>query len=158
MKTFGNTGRLLRVDLSSSKIFRETINPGLLSMYLGGKCLGSKILYEEVLPGTDPLDEKNKLIFVAGPLQGTSVPGSGRFAVVFKSPLTGGFGESHGGGTFGTAMKMAGYDAVVIQGKSATPVIVDISANQATIQDASGLWGQDVWQTQKAIKKKAGQA
>ena len=153
MKVFGNTGKLLRIDLSSSKIASEILDYELLSKYLGGKCLGSKILYDEVMPGTDALGGKNKLIFVSGPLQGTSVPGSGRFAVIFKSPLTDSYGESHGGGTFGPFMKMAGYDAIVVQGMATRPVFVDISRDGETINDAYHLWGKDVWQTEKTLRK-----
>jgi aldehyde:ferredoxin oxidoreductase len=153
MTVYGNTGKLLRINLSSSRTSVEELDSKTLSTYLGGKCLGSRILYDEVPPKTNPLGEENRLIFVTGPLQGTTVPGSGRFAVVFKSPLTGGFGEAQGGGTFGPFMKMAGYDAIVVQGASANPVFVDVSNGVAAIEDASRLWGRDVWETEKALKR-----
>jgi len=153
MRVYGNTGKLLRINLSSSKTSVEDLDSKTLSMYLGGKCLGSKLLFDEVPPEADPLGEENRLIFTAGPLQGTTVPGSGRFAVLFKSPLTDGYGEAQGGGTFGPIMKMSGYDAIIVQGVSASPVFLDISRGVATIEDASGLWGKDVWQTEKVLKK-----
>lgn len=153
MEVFGNTGKLLRIDLSSSKIVSEKLDYGLLSRCLGGKCLGSKILFDEVMPGADPLGAGNELIFVSGPLQGTSVPGSGRFAVVFKSPLTGGYGESHGGGTFGPFMKMGGYDAIVVQGIAESPVFVEVSHDGEAVRDASDLWGKDVWETERALRR-----
>jgi len=153
MAIYGNTGKLLRINLSSSKTSVEALDSKTLSMYLGGKCLGSKILFNEVPPRADPLGEENRLIFVTGPLQGTTVPGSGRFAVVFKSPMTDGFGEAHGGGTFGSVMKMAGYDVIVVEGIASGPVYVDVSGGVATIEDAFRLWGKDVWETEKVLKE-----
>ena len=153
MAIYGNTGKILRIDLSTSNISSENLDQEFLSKYLGGKCLGSKILYDEVMPSTNPLGQENKLVVVSGALQGTPIPGSGRFAIVFKSPLTGGYGESHGGGTFGPAMKMAGYDAVILQGAATDPVFVDISRDGAFVKDAGNLWGKDVWQTERTLRE-----
>ncbi|MFQ6074675.1 MAG: aldehyde ferredoxin oxidoreductase family protein, partial [Candidatus Bathyarchaeia archaeon] len=150
---FGYTGKILRVDLSSERVSTEPLGEETAERYLGGKCLGAAILYRELRPGIDPLGPDNRLILLAGPLQGTTVPGSGRFAVVSKSPETHGYGESHAGGTFGPLMKMAGYDAIIVEGRSEGPVYLDVVDDGVEIRGAGRLWGKDVYETEKGIRE-----
>ncbi len=153
VKRFGYAGKILRVNLSSKQMTTEPLKSEAAEKYLGGKCLGAEILYRELRPGIDPLGLENKLIILTGPLQGTPIPGSGRFAVVCKSPETGGYSEFHAGGTFGPVLKFAGYDAIIVEGQSEGPVCLEVVDDEVDILDASGLWGRDVYETEKAIRK-----
>jgi aldehyde:ferredoxin oxidoreductase len=128
----------------------------VLRTYLGGKCLGAKILYEELEPGIDPLGPKNKLIFAAGPLTGAPFAGHSRYAVMGKSPLTGGWGESHAAGFFGPELKYAGYDVIVVEGRAETPVYLWIREGAAELRDATGLWGLVTGDVQAAIRRAVG--
>lgn len=93
--------RLLRVDLSAGTVKQEPLNPDWVRQFIGGRGYGTKLLYEELKPGTDPLSEGNKLIFANGPLTGSNVPTGGRYMVVTKSPLTGFIASSNSGGYWG---------------------------------------------------------
>ena len=152
----GTTGKLLRVDLTSGKISQENISEETLKKYLGGKCLGAKILFEELEPGIDPLGPKNKLIFATGPLTGAPFPGNSRYTVLTKSPLTGGWGESHSAGYFGPEMKYAGFDAIIIEGKAEKPLYLWIHNGEAELRDAENLWGKTTGETQNEIRKELG--
>ena len=151
--TFGYVGRLLRVDLRSQKTEDEKLADEVSRKYIGGSGLASRIIYDEVKPETEPLDPDNRLVFMTGPLTGTIVPTSGRWCVCTRSPLTGIWAESHIGGFWGPELKYAGYDGVIIQGRSDEPVYVWIHDGHAEIRSAKGLWGLDTTATQQAIKK-----
>ncbi len=146
-------GKLLRINLTTNKISEEEIKPEILEMFVGGRGLGVKILSDEVDPTIDPLSEKNKLIFAVGPLTGTAAPTSGRYEVIFKSPLTGTICNSNSGGYFAPMIRKLGYLAIVIEGKSKDPVYVWASENGVEIRDASKLWGKDTEETTKALLK-----
>lgn len=147
----GTSNRLLEIDLSSREVKEFTITDKDRRMYLGGKGIGLKLLYERLRPGTDPLGKDNILIFMMGVLMGTGAPCSGRFAAVTKSPLTKGIVSSSCGGPFGMAYKTAGYDGLIITGKSDKPIYIVINSNEVTFEDASGLWGKDTHETQDAF-------
>ena len=149
---FGYTGRLLRVDLSSAKVSVEELDPGKARKYIGGRGLGARILFDEVPPGTDPMAPENRLIFVLGPLAGTFAPGSGRFAIVAKSPLTGVFGEAYTGGFFAHELKYAGYDAIIVQGKAPEKVYLHIRNDTVEIRPASRIWGLETLEMEGALK------
>ncbi len=152
----GTTGNLLRVNLSDGAVKRERLPESTLRTYLGGKCLGAKILFEELAPGIDPLGPANKLVFAAGPLTGAPFAGHSRYVVMGKSPLTGGWGESHAAGFFGPELKYAGYDVIVIEGQAATPVYLWVHDGAAELRDATGLWGQVTGDVQAAIRRAVG--
>ena len=128
------------------------------AIYLGGKGLGLKLFNERVAAGIDPLGPDNLIVFMMGVMLGTGAPCSGRFAAVTKSPLTGIMLASSCGGPFGMALKTAGYDGLIIGGKSETPVYLKIDAEGLSFEDASSLWGLDTQETQirLAADKKAG--
>ena len=122
MKLKGYMGKILKVNLSNRKIQIEPLNEEWAEKFIGGSGLGAKYLFEMTDEGTDPLGPENPLIFMNGPFTGTSVPLSGRHGVVSRSPLTGIFGESDVGGTWGANLKRAGLDGILITGKSEKPV------------------------------------
>ena len=124
--------------------------------FLGGKCLGARILYEELEPGIDPLGPENKLILATGPLTGAPFPGNARHVVMAKSPITGGWGESHAGGFFGAELKFAGYDAVIVEGRAEAPTYLWIREGEAELRDARGLWGKVTGDVQKELRKEVG--
>src|SRR4030043_1009091 len=94
--------------------------------FLGGRGFAAKILWDKLKPGIDPLSPENKLVFVAGPLTGFGLPNSGKFVVAAKSPLTGGYGDGNIGTLAAVQMRKAGYDAIVIEDKAKTPVILHV--------------------------------
>lgn len=144
---YGWTGKLVRVNLSDKEVTIEKLNMKDAKLYLGGRGLGSKILYDEIDPEIDPLGPDNKLIFMTGPMTGTFAASAGRFNVVAKAPLTGTIGASNSGGHFGPELKFAGYDGIIFEGKSDTPVYLHIYDDFIEIKDAQHLWGKDVYET-----------
>ncbi|MCS7120042.1 MAG: aldehyde ferredoxin oxidoreductase family protein [Nitrososphaerota archaeon] len=150
---FGYNGKILRVDLSCGRIRVEEPDDIFYRRYVGGEGLVAYYLLKELEPGVDPLSPKNKLIFAAGPITGVPVPGSGRNSVGGKSPLTGGFGESEVGGMWSAELKHAGFDAVIIDGKSKDPVYLWVHDEEAEIMDARHIWGKETGDTESLIRK-----
>ncbi len=152
----GYCNKILRVDLSNKKSKIEVLNENLQKEYIGGKGFGAKILYDELEGHIDPFSAENKLIIATGPLTGTIVPTANRYGIYFKSPLTGIFGESYSGGFFAPEIKRAGYDILIIEGKSDTPAYIKIQDESTEFADAKHLWGMDSYETQEALKKDFG--
>lgn len=153
---FGYNGKLLSVNLSKDQVFRvEDLDKTVARMYLGGSSLGARVL-KEMDWMVDPFDPKSKLVFAVGPLNGTSAPSSSRYVVCAKSPLTGIWGEAHAAGYWGTELKLAGYDGIVIEGKAEKPVYLLIQHGKAEIKDAKHLWGKNTDETQGILKKEHG--
>lgn len=152
----GYTGKYAIIDLDTGST--EVITPGedFYRAYLGGYGLGAAVIMERQKPGIDPLSPDSWLGFCAGLLSGTPAFFSGRFMVVGKSPLTGGWGDANAGGYFSRALKRAGYDAVFFTGRASRPVWVNISGDGIEIRDASALWGQDLPETESLIKAALG--
>jgi aldehyde:ferredoxin oxidoreductase len=148
----GYMGCILRVDLTRRDIREEPIDEQLARAYIGGSGLGARFLYDETTANTDPLGPENLLMFLTGPLTGTKIPTSGRHAVVTKSPLTGIWGESDAGGSWGVAIKAAGYDGVIVTGKAAEPVYLWIHDQSVEIRDASPFWGQDTYDVDESLR------
>jgi aldehyde:ferredoxin oxidoreductase len=123
---------------------------------MGQRGLATKYLVEETDPTVDPFSPDNKMIFATGPLTGTIAPTSGRWSVVCKGPLTGAIACSNSGGFFGAELKNAGWDMVIFEGKSASPVYLDMTNDQAELKDASDLWGKSVWETETALRERRG--
>ena len=151
----GFIGKLLRVDLTSGEISEEPINDSIAEKFLGGAGYCSRYLYGKLEESTDPLSSENILMFMTGPFCGSSVPTSGRFVVCSKSPYTGLWGESNCGGFFGPELKKAGYDGIIIEGKSEKPVILNIVDNKASLEDATSLWGKGILETSEILKEKS---
>lgn len=149
---FGYQGVILRVNLSDGKISKEPLNLEDGMKFIGGRGLGTKILFDEVDPKVDPLSIDNKIIFATGPLSGTATPTGGRYMVITKSPLTGTVASSNSGGFWGAELKLAGYDAVIIEGKSEKPVYLNIADDIVTLEDASDIWGKLVDETTTTLE------
>jgi len=155
----GYIGKLLRVDLTTGTITAEFLPPdNILRQYLGGVGLATKILYDEVPLGTKPLDPDNRLVFLTGPLGGTPAPTSNDCCVCCLSYETGyTMGVGHFHGFFGSTLKFAGFDGVIIQGAASHPVYLWIQDGKAEIRDATGLWGKDTHETLEMIREEVGQ-
>lgn len=151
-------GKILSVNLTDGSIREEMLPEAVYREFVGGNGLGVRVLYERMKPKVDPLGPDNMLGFVAGALTGTPAPGSGRHMLVAKSPLTGTWAESNSGGTFGPALKTAGYDGVFFSGISAKPVYLLIKEGRAELRDASWIWGKDAYETQDLLLQELGDA
>jgi len=152
----GYCGKILLIDLSERKIEELKPSEQTYRRFIGGTGLGVRFLYEKMKAGSDPLGNENILGFVTGPLTGTSTPGSGRFTVVCKSPLTNTWADSNSGGYWGPELKYAGYDALFIKGVAEEPVYLHIFAGKAELRDASDLWGKNTRKTDEILKKELG--
>jgi aldehyde:ferredoxin oxidoreductase len=153
---YGLMGNILRVNLTDGKITEEAIPEKTARMYLGGGGLATKYLYDEVKKGTDPFSPDNKLIFMTGPLTGTSCPSAGRYSVVSKSPLTGTWAQANSGGFWAPDFKRTGYDGVIFQGIAKKPVYLVCEDGKAELRDASHLWGLKTPETTDAIQNELG--
>jgi len=154
----GYSGRVLRVNLSTEELAIETPGELFYRKYLGGWGFVSYYLLKELKPGVDALGSENIMVFATGVFTGAQLTGSGRSAVGAKSPVTGGFGEAEVGGFFGAELARAGWDAVVVTGKAARPVIITIIDDQVAIKDASAMWGLDTVETENALKGELGES
>ena len=150
----GYMGKYLDINLSSKKINVKQLDMALAKKYIGGKGLGAKILYEELKKGIDPLGPDNIILFMTGPLSGTPVVTSGRWCIVTKSPHTGIFLDSQIGGKFGHSLKKAGYDFIIVRGKSKTPCYINIKDDDVSILSAEELWGKGTFETEEFLKNK----
>jgi aldehyde:ferredoxin oxidoreductase len=149
----GWTRKVLRVNLTTGEIKTEPLNMKWAEEYLGQRGLATKYFVEEVDPRVDPLSPENKLIMTTGPLTGTMASTGGRYSVVTKGPLTGAIACSNSGGYFGAELKFAGWDQIILEGKSAKPVYLFIENDRIELRDAAHLWGKTVWHTEEQIKK-----
>jgi aldehyde:ferredoxin oxidoreductase len=146
-------GKILRVDLTAGTCTAEALKMDWARQYLGQRGLATKYFVEEVDATVDPLSAGNKIIWATGPLTGTMASTGGRYSVITKGPLTGAIACSNSGGYWGAELKMAGWDMVIIEGRSAKPVYLVITDDAAELKDASHLWGKTVWQTEEMLKK-----
>ena len=145
--------KLLRVDLSSRQISVETILEIDLKRFLGGAGLGAEILRRELPGKIDPGDSKNRLIFATGPFQGPAIPGGAKFSIMGISPLTGTYADTAAGASWGPSLKDAGYDVLVIQGKSETPVYLYIDDDVVELKGAVSHWGKSSYDAIDAIRE-----
>jgi aldehyde:ferredoxin oxidoreductase len=148
--------KALWVDLNKRDIKIEKISENFAKMYLGERGFNSKRLWDLVKPNVDALSPQNVLLIGVGPLCGTLVPGSGRFTVSAKSPLTDIMGSTNIGGHFGPEMRQAGYSQIIIQGKSKSPTYLWLDNDSVELRNAEHLWGMNTWETQEIIKEEIG--
>ncbi len=149
----GYMGRVLDINLSTGSIGEYPLTDIDREKFLGGRFISTKILWDELSPGVDPLSPENILVVMTSPLTGTNAPSTSRFDISAKSPLTGGIGHSNSGGSFGIHLKRAGYDGMVIRGKAEKPVYIDIEEDAVQIKPADHLWGKNTEKTQEAMEK-----
>ena len=151
-------GTILRVDLAAGTIKKEPLNMKDAHDYVGARGLGTKYFCDEVDPKVEPLSPENKLIFMTGPLTGTAASSAGRYEVVAKAPLTGTIGAANSGGHFGPELKFAGYDGIIFENASETPVYLYINDDKVEIRDASELWGKTVYETTDLLNESCGES
>ncbi|MFC1821751.1 aldehyde ferredoxin oxidoreductase family protein [Thermodesulfobacteriota bacterium] len=152
----GFYGRVLRIDLGRETYTIEEVGDEILGKYLGGKGLASYLLYENNPTGVDPLDPANCLIIATGPVTGSNIWGSCRYGVFTKSPQTGFYAESYCGGRVPEAIDSAGFDAIVILGKSRKPAVLSIHPEGADFHEADAIWGMDTHRAEDAVHAKFG--
>ena len=153
----GYLGRILRLDLGRGALWDEPLHEDYARRYVGGSGLAARYLYDVLDADTDPLGPDNPLLFMTGPLVGTSMTSAGRYSVSARSPLTGIWGEANSGGFFGPELRYAGYDGVWITGAAASPVWLSIVDGKAALHDARDLWGSDIYVTQSRLHESLGE-
>ncbi|MEM3453090.1 MAG: aldehyde ferredoxin oxidoreductase family protein [Candidatus Hadarchaeum sp.] len=151
----GFAGKVLKVNLSSREIKIEDL-PREAIRFIGGSGLATWFISKMVDPLIDPLNEKNVIVFCVGPVTGTSIPMSSRYVVASKSPLNGTLGDADAGGFWGPELKSAGFDAILVTGKSTKPVFLWICDGEAELKDARDLWGLDHQKTEEEVKRICG--
>lgn len=146
---YGYAGSILRVDLSKGQLRTEREDPAMLRKYLGGSCLGAKVIYEEVPYGVEWSDPENRIIIAAGPLGGTRVKGSATISIITKGALTNGAASTQANGFFGAFLKFAGFDGIIIQGRAEHLCYLYIHDGKAELRDAQHLAGYPTCQGRK---------
>lgn len=152
----GYMGKLLFINLTTGKSWVEPLKEEDAANFLGGPGLGAKILYEKMPAHADVFGEESMLGFVSGPLNNAGVFFGGRYTVVSKSPVTGGWNDANSAGFFGERLRKSGYDAVFVSGISPKPVYILVDSGEVQILDAAGLWGLKTGECEKRLKEKYG--
>jgi len=152
----GYAGRILKINLTNSNVKVKHTEKWLIREFLGGRGFNSRRVYDEIPEEVKPLSPQNKLFFSTGPLVGTTFPLGARFNVSAKSPQTGILGDSNAGGHFAAEMKFAGYDQIMIEGKSRKPVYISILDQEVQLMDATHLVKKDIYETTEMIKQDSG--
>ncbi len=150
-------GKILRVDLTEGKISTFVPEEKDLREFIGGAGLGVKLHYDMRTFKVDPLSPENVLMLLTGPITATKAPSTSRLEFCAKSPLTGIWGESNSGGKMATYLKYAGWDGIIIEGRSEKPVYIRVDSNGAEIVDADGIWGKGCYESQETIEKEVGE-
>jgi len=152
----GLTGSMLRVDLTGSRVERVETPRDLFERFIGARGVGAYMLFHELQRHTDPLGPAGKLIFLTSPLVGTMAPGANKITVSFRSPLSETYSFSLCGGHLAPELKFAGFDGIVVEGKSDRPVYLWVDNGTATLLDAGHLWGKQTHDTEDAIREELG--
>ena len=153
---YGYTGKLLFVNLTDKSWEVRDLSEELAKNFIGGPALGAKILYDEMPANTDAFAPESMIGFVSGPTNGTGPLMGGRYTVVSKSPVTGGWNDANSGGNFGPRMRRSGYDAILVKGISETPVYLFINDGKVEIRDAAHLWGKTTIDTETTLSEELG--
>jgi aldehyde:ferredoxin oxidoreductase len=152
----GYAGKILEVDLGTEKMGTFSVKEEDKIRFLGGSGLAAKIFFDIFNTDFEPLSPENPLMVISGPVVGTQFPGTSRFAVCGKSPLTGIWGEGTCGGNFGPELKFAGVDGIIFKGASPTPVYLLIEDDKIELRDAKDLWGMDNYSLIDLLKERHG--
>jgi aldehyde:ferredoxin oxidoreductase len=148
---YGHTAKILWVDLTAGRCRSAALDPD--PDFIGGRGINQRRLFDLQPEGKDGLDPQSPILLSAGPLVGTLVPGACRLAVDFRNLVTGGVGSANLGGHFAAELKFAGFDQVVILGRSPRPVYLLITPEAVALRDATELWGLDTWETENRIRR-----
>jgi aldehyde:ferredoxin oxidoreductase len=149
----GYTGKVLVADLSTGEIESEPLNEPYAKRYLGGAGLACRYLHDLIDDSTDPLGPDNPLVFMNGLLTGSGAPGAARWVAAARSPLTGIYGESNCGGFFGSELRFAGYDGLIVKGRAASPLYLYINNDRAEIRSGDHLWGKDTYSVRRILEE-----
>jgi aldehyde:ferredoxin oxidoreductase len=149
----GYNGRIARVNLQARSVKIENPDESIYKNYLGGRGLGAYYLFRELAPNIDPLGPENEIIIATSVITGIPIAGMSRCSIVSKSPLTGGFGETEAGGFFGAELKAAGFDVLIVEGRSETPVYLFVHGGEIELEDASAIWGMTTMEAQSEIRR-----
>ena len=147
----GWSGKILEVNLSTGGTETHALDTDMARLFLGGRGLGARLLWDLVGPEVEPLSPGNVLIFAAGPLTASGSQTSNRFSVSTKSPLTGTILDANSGGWWGMQFKRTGHDALIVRGRAERPVMIAITPEGVSIQDAAHLWGKTVSETTRLL-------
>jgi len=148
--------KLARVNLTTGEIKIEKLDLDLAHKFIGGRGLGTKILYDEGVATVDPLSPENKLVYITGPMTGAAAPSTGRYMVVTKSPLTGMIASSNSGGIWGQKLKYAGWDAIIVEGASESWKYLNIEDDKIELLDAEEYVGVMSEEIDEKLKEKHG--
>jgi aldehyde:ferredoxin oxidoreductase len=148
-------GKILRIDLSNKKIWTEETK-SYAEKTLGGRGINSFIMINEIEPKVKWYDPENLLCFGVGSLVGTMTPGACRVDISTINVFSGGKGSANVGGFWGPELKYAGFDNLIIVGKSKKPVYLYINDDNIEIRDASSIWGKDIYETENIFRKEIG--
>lgn len=154
--SYGSTAKILRVNLTTGKVEIEELAESFYRLYPGGKALAGYFLLNEMPAHTDPFAPENVMVIANGLLTGSPVSTATRYVISARSPLTGGYGESEAGGFWGPELKMAGFEVIIIKGKSAEPVYLWIQDGKAELRSAKHLWGKTPLDVQTDIRSELG--
>jgi aldehyde:ferredoxin oxidoreductase len=143
--------QILWIDLEKQSTTRESLDDEIYTKFMGGRGLGTYLMYRDLEPKIDPLSPNNILFFLSGPLQGLPAPNVGRWALVTKSPLTGFYLDTYCGGALGREIKRAGFDAICVTGKAEKPTSLHINNDTVEFRSASKLWGLGVYKTTQIL-------
>ena len=139
--------RLLKIDLTTQTTTCEKISQAYLKQYVGGSSLAARLFFDAKGYEIPPLAPQSPLFIMPGPMTGTTFPGTSRFVMCARSPLTNIWGEAASGGAFGAELKKAGLDGIQLIGKAEEPIVLCIDDGHISLQSARELWGRDTYQT-----------
>ena len=153
---YGYNGKILHVDLTNGRLEVETPPEAFYRKYMGGSAMGMYYILREMPKGADPLGPENVLTLMAGVTTGAAISGQSRINANAKSPMSGGIGDGQGGGFFPAELKFAGFDGLVIKGKSPRPVYLWIHEGKPELRDAAHLMGKVTGEVDQILKKELG--
>ncbi|MEE8473003.1 MAG: aldehyde ferredoxin oxidoreductase C-terminal domain-containing protein [Dehalococcoidia bacterium] len=156
MASYGHAGQILYIDLTTREVRTEELRPELIEGYIGGWGINARLAYDLIPPGTDALAPAMPLIFGAGALTGTLSPSTPKSFLTTKCPASGTISTAVGSGYFGSMLKWAGYDHVVVTGRAEGPVYINIFDSEVEILDARSLWGRDLTEATDDLREKHG--
>ncbi|MGM0643785.1 MAG: aldehyde ferredoxin oxidoreductase family protein [Thermodesulfobacteriota bacterium] len=154
---YGYAGKILRVNLTKGTVQKEALSEEFADKYIGGRGFVARLLYDEIPKGCDPFSEENIVVMANGPLSGYYLPASGKIHFGTKSPATYGYADGNMGGHFGPALKYAGYDVMILEGKAAEPSYLFIEDDKVEIRPAGDYWGQGSITLEERMKKDLGE-
>ncbi len=152
----GWLGNILRVNLTDKTFRKESFSEEFAKKWIGGRGFATKILYDELKPGIDPLGPENKFIVALGPISGIPAPNTGKAVVAAKSPLTGGYGDGNMGTYVSIHLRKAGYDILIVEGKADSPTCLYIKDDEVEFLPADEIWGKGTYDSQKWLYEKFG--